>query len=78
MKGEMNMLEFIIMLGILSVILWIGYKVTGALFTACIWLFIKVPCAIVIGAFGVVLCITILLIPIGIGCCKFAVRLLLP
>ena len=72
------MLGFIIMLGVLSLTLWIGYKITGALFTACVWLFIKIPCAIVIGAFGLVLCITILLIPIGIGCCKFAMKLLVP
>lgn len=72
------MLGFIIILGILSVTLWIGYKITGVLFAACVWLFIKVPCAIIIGAFGVVLCITILLMPIGMRCFKLAVKLLLP
>lgn len=72
------MLGFIIMLGILTVILWIGYKITGALFTAFVWLFIKVPCAIILGVFGVTLCITILLIPVGIGCFKLALKLLIP
>lgn len=70
------MLEFIILLGILTIVLWIGYKITGALFLVFFWLFIKVPCAIVIGGLGVLLCITIILIPIGIACIKLAFKLL--
>ena len=72
------MLEIIIFLGILTVILWVGYKITGALFTACIWLFIKVPFAILVGLLGLIMCITILLIPIGVKCLKAALRFLIP
>ena len=30
------MLGFIMFLGLLTIILWVGYKITGALFLACV------------------------------------------
>lgn len=72
------MLGFTIFLGLLTIILWVGYKFTGALFTACCWLFIKVPCAILMAMLGLVSCMTILLIPVGRGCFKTTLKLLLP
>ena len=72
------MLELILGLGILTFVLWVTYKFTGALFLACVWLFIKVPCAIIIGVLGLFLCVTILLIPVGIRSFKLALKLLIP
>ena len=57
------MIEFLI--GVLSILFWIGFKITGALFKACIWLFILLPVAFVLWAFGLLLCCTLILIPIG-------------
>lgn len=59
------MIGFIIGLGLLTFVLWIGFKLTGALFSACVWLFIKVPIGLCMMVVGILLCITILLIPIG-------------
>ena len=72
------MLGFIIFLGLLTIILWVGYKITGALFSACVWLFIKVPCALLLGVVGLLLGVTILLIPIGGWFLKTAGKLLIP
>lgn len=67
------MIEFLIVLGVLSILFWISFKVTGALFKACIWLFILLSVALVLLASEVLLCCTLILIPIGkrlfgIGC----------
>lgn len=59
------MLGFIVTVGILSVLFWIGFKITGALFKAFIWLFILLPIAICIWGLGLLCCCTIILIPIG-------------
>ena len=66
------MIEFLITLVVLTVLFWLGYHVTGALLSAAIWLFIKLPFALIVGCLGVVCCITILLIPLGRKCFKFA------
>ena len=66
------MIEFLITLVVLNVLFWLGYHVTGALLSAAIWLFIKLPFALIVGCLGVVCCITILLIPLGGKCFKFA------
>lgn len=70
------MIEIIITLAVLCVLFWIGYHVTGALLAAAIWLFIKLPFALILGCLGVVFCITILLIPLGVKCFKFALGIL--
>ena len=72
------MLTLIMILGFMTALLWISFKVTGALFTLAIWLFIKVPLALILGVIGVLCCVTILLIPLGAGCIKLAFRLLIP
>lgn len=66
------MLEIILVLALLTFLLWLGFHITGALLSASIWLFIKLPIAVLVGCLGFVLCITILLIPLGIKCFKFA------
>ena len=72
------MFEIIIILGIITLILWAGYKITGALFLACIWLFIKVPCAIILLGIGILCCLTILFIPVGVRCFKIGLKLFIP
>lgn len=65
-------MEIIIALAILMVLFWVGFKVTGALLSAFIWLAIKLPIAIVIFCLGLTCCATLLLIPIGIKLFKVA------
>lgn len=70
------MIEIIIGLAVLTFLFWIGFRVTGALLSAVIWLFVKLPIAILLGCVGLALCITILLIPLGVKCFKFAFSVL--
>lgn len=72
------MLSFIIGLMILTCMLGIGFKVTGALLSACIWLFIEIPIAFAVWVIGIVCCCTIILIPVGLGLFKAALKLLIP
>ena len=68
----------ILLFGILSVLFWMGFKITGAVFTVLFWLFVKVPLGLTLAVLGLVLCVTILLIPLGIGCLKLAFKLIIP
>lgn len=70
------MIEILITLAVLTVLFWIGFHVTGALLSATIWLFIKLPLALLLGCLGLVCCITIPLIPLGGKCFKFAFEVL--
>ncbi|MDO5573708.1 MAG: hypothetical protein Q4G60_06990 [bacterium] len=62
----------------LVLMIWIGFKLTGAVFGALIWLFIKLPIALVLIALGIVCCCTIILIPVGVGLFKSAGWLMMP
>lgn len=66
------MIEIIITLAVLTLLFWIGFHITGALLSAVIWLFVKLPLSIIMVCLGLVCCVTILLIPIGGKCFKFA------
>ena len=70
------MLEISISLTLLTFLFWLGFHITGALLSAAIWLFIKLPIAVILGCLGLILCITMLLIPLGIKCFKFAFSVL--
>ena len=70
------MLKIIVYFGILAIIFWLCFKFTSAMFLILLWMFVKLPCAILLAFLGVVFCITILLIPIGKGCFNLAWRLL--
>ena len=72
------MIHIMIGLAILTLMLWIGFKITGALLAALIWLVIRLPLAILSWAFGIICCCTILLIPIGIWFFKAGGRLFMP
>jgi len=58
--------------------LWIGFKLTGALITACLWLMIGLPVSIVMLVLGGLLCCTIILIPLGLICMKAGMFFLVP
>lgn len=70
------MVEIIIVLAVLTLLFWLGFHITGALLSAAIRLFIKLPFALILGCLGLVCCITILLIPLGGKCFKFAFEVL--
>ena len=70
------MFEILITLAVLTFLFWIGFHVTGALLSAAIWLFIKLPIALILGGLGLVCCITILLIPLGGKFFNFAIKIL--
>lgn len=72
------MLGFLFGLMVLTCMLGIGFKLTGALLSACIWLFIEVPLAAVAWVIGSLCCCTIILIPAGIGLFKTGFKLLIP
>ena len=59
------MIEILITLAVLTVQFWLGFHITDALLSAAIWLFIKLPFALIVGCLGVACCVTILLIPLG-------------
>ena len=66
------MLGVIISLGLLTIFFWICFKFTNIVFSVLLWLFVKLPCAIILVLIGVVFCVTILLIPVGKGCFSLA------
>lgn len=66
------MIGIITGLALLTFLFWLGFHVTGALLSAVIWLFVKLPFAIILACLGLVCCVTILLIPIGGKCFSFA------
>ena len=68
----------LLVLTILTVLLGIGFKLTGALLAALFWLCIKLPIACFVLALAIIFCCTIILIPVGIGLFKVGVRLLMP
>lgn len=72
------MLTFIVGMAILWVLLWLGFKMTGALLKACIWLFILVPIALGIWGIALVCCCTLILIPIGIKLFMTGMRVIIP
>lgn len=76
-KGN-EMLGIFLMLGILTFLLWIGFKITGAVLKACVWLIIEVPIALVIWGVALVCCCTLILIPIGIKLFGAGLRILIP
>ena len=59
-------------------LLWIGFKLTGALITACLWLMIGLPVSLVMLVLGGLLCCTIILIPLGLICMKAGMFFLVP
>ena len=69
-------LALVVSIGLLCVLLWVGFRVTGALLSAAFWLFFKLPLASIVFCFGLLLCCTLILIPIGVRCMGLAGRIL--
>ena len=72
------MIELILVLGMLSLFLFVAYQITGAIFKALIWLVILVPIALVIWAIGLACCCTLILIPVGLKLFVAGCKVLLP
>lgn len=72
------MLGILIMFGILTFLLWIGFKITGAVLKACVWLIIKVPIALVIWVVALICCCTLILIPTGVKLFGVGLKVLIP
>lgn len=72
------MFTFILCMAILSALLWFGFKMTGAILKACIWLFLLVPLALGIWGFALLCCCTLILIPIGIRLFVAGLRVIVP
>ncbi len=70
------MLIFILM--ILFFVLSLCFRIAGGVLKIALKLIFCLPCAIICGALGVVLCCTLILIPLGILCFKLTGILLNP
>lgn len=71
------MIEFILVLGILSLFFGGAYLITGALLKAIIWLCVLVPVTLVLWGIGLVCCCTLILIPVGLKLFSAGCRVLL-
>ena len=71
-------LMILVMLFVVMFLLGIGFRLTGALIAAVFWTVIEIPLGIAAMAIGWALGGTIILLPIGIGCMKAGVRLIVP
>ena len=71
------MFEFIVGVGVLCVLFFVGYKVTGAVFKALIWLCILLPVALAIWGLALTCCCTLILIPIGMKLFKAGISVLI-
>lgn len=60
------MIEFILVLMILSLFFGGAYVITGALLKAIIWLCVLVPVALLLWGIGLICCCTLILIPVGL------------
>lgn len=72
------MICLLLILTVVTVLLGIGFKLTGALLAALFWLCIKLPIACLVLALAIIFCCTIILIPVGIALFKVGIGLLIP
>ena len=72
------LMMFLVMLFVLLFLIGIGFRLTGALLAAVFWTVVQIPLGLVAMTIGLALCCTIMLLPIGIGCMKAGVRLIVP
>ena len=68
----------IFILALLTFLLGLAFKLTGAVLKAVLWVFIVLPIALVLWAFAVVCCCTLILIPVGVFLFKAGMKLLIP
>lgn len=72
------MITFFVSLLLLCVLFGIGFSITGLLIGTVFWVAVRLPLSIMCFAVGLVCCVTIILIPLGILLFKLGIRLLLP
>ena len=72
------MFEILFVLFLLTGMLWLGFKLTGAVLMAGVWLFVEVPLSLLALAIGLACCCTVILIPVGMWFFKVGLRLLIP
>ena len=72
------LLIIFVMLFVLMFLVGIGFRLTGALLATVFWTVIEIPLGLVAMIIGLALCCTIILLPLGIGCMKAGVRLIVP
>lgn len=65
-------------LAFMSFLFWIGFKLTGAVLLALVWLFIKLPLGVLVLFAGVIICCTVILIPAGVKLIKIGFELIIP
>ena len=68
----------ILILALLTFLLRLAFKLTGAVLKAVLWVFIFLPIALVLWALAVVCCCTLILIPVGVFLFKAGMELLIP
>ena len=71
------MLEFIIGVGVICLLFFVGYKISGAVFKILIWLCILLPISLCLWGLAIVCCCTLILIPIGIKLFRAGIALIL-
>lgn len=54
-----------LLISLLCLVLKLVFKLTGALVSLAFWIFVKLPVGVLLVVLGIVLCCTLLLIPIG-------------
>ena len=69
---------FLIFFAILGLLLWFAFAITSGLVLTGFWLFIKIPLAIMLFLLGLILCLTLILLPLGILCFRAGFKLLIP
>ena len=69
---------FLIFFAILDLLLWFAFAITSGLVLTGFWLFIKIPLAIMLFLLGLILCLTLILLPLGILCFRAGFKLLIP
>ena len=72
------LLMIFVMLFVLMFLVGIGFRLTGALLAAVFWTVIEIPLGLITKVIGFALCCTIILLPLGLGCMKAGVRLIVP
>ncbi len=70
------MITLIILLLIFTCLFGIAFRLTGAVLKACLWLVVLFPIGLVLSVFGLALCCTIILIPVGVGLLKMGVKVM--
>ena len=68
----------ILILALLTFLLGLAFKLTGAVLKAVLWVFIFLPIALVLWALAVGCFCTLILIPVGVFLFKAGMKLLIP